>query len=261
MSDDRLRALFDVLDVEATEERLSAALDAETTDPGRAEVLTQLARVAFWRDRPDEAERLLQEADSLAGETGVARARVLLERGRIVRRTGGDTVALSLLEQAYEVALAARQHFIAADAAHSCALAGDMVAWTNRGLELAERFEAARYWRGTLLLNLGDWQWEHGEPAQSLATFEAALEAREQESRNPSLTEEARYGVARALRALGRPLEAVPLLEQAVRWVEETGFEQPEAREYRKELAAAYDDVGRPVEAAALRAALARSSN
>jgi len=71
----------------------------------------------------------------------------------------------------------------------------------------------------------------------------------------------ARYGVARALRALGRPLEAVPLLEQAVRWVEETGFEQPEAREYQKELAAAYDEVGRPVEAAALRAALARSSN
>jgi tetratricopeptide (TPR) repeat protein len=100
--------------------------------------------------------------------------------------------------------------------------AGDMIAWTNRGLELAERFEAARYWRGTLLLNLGDWQWEHGEPAKSLAAFEAALEAREQESRDPSLTEEARYGVARALRALGRPLEAVPLLEQAVRWVEET---------------------------------------
>jgi len=52
MADDRLRALFDVLDVEATEDRLRAALDAETTDTGRAEVLTQLARVAFWRDRP-----------------------------------------------------------------------------------------------------------------------------------------------------------------------------------------------------------------
>ena len=35
----------------------------------------------------------------------------------------------------------------------------------------------------------------------------------------------------------------------------------PEARKYREELAAAYDDVGRPVEAAALRVALARSSN
>ena len=260
MSDDRLRALFDVLDVEATEERLRVALAAEATDPGRAEV-TQLARVASWSGGSDAAERLLQEADSLAGETVVARARVLLERGRIMRRTGGDAVALPLLEQAYEVALAARQHFIAVDAAHSCALAGDMIAWTNRGLELANRFKAARYWRGTLLLNLGDWHWEHGEPAKSLATFEAALEAREQEARNPSLTEEARYGIARALRALGRPLDAVPLLEQAVRWVKETGFEQPVAREYQTELGAAYDDVGRHVEAAALRAALARSAN
>jgi hypothetical protein len=43
----------------------------------------------------------------------------------------GDAVALPLLEQAFEAALAAGQHFMAADAAHACALAGDMVAWTN----------------------------------------------------------------------------------------------------------------------------------
>ena len=201
MSDDRLRGLLDVFDLEATEERLRAALAAETTGVGRAEVLTQLARVASWLDRLDEAAELLDDADALAGETGVARARVLLERGRIARRSHGDAAALPLLERAYEVALAADQHFIAADAAHSCALVGDMVGWTNRGLDIADRFDAARYWRGTLLLNLGDWQWERGEP--SLDTFQAALEAREQESRNPSLTEEARFGVARALRALG----------------------------------------------------------
>ena len=195
---------------------------------------------------------MLEEADALAGETGVARARVLLERGRIVRRSHGDAAALPLLERAYEVALAADQHFIAADAAHSCALVGDMVAWTNRGLDIADRFDAARYWRGTLLLNLGDWQWERGE--ESLDTFQAALEAREQESRNPSLTEEARFGVARALRALGRSAAAVPLLEQVVAWVDETQFDQPEARAYRMELAAAYDDVRRCAEADAVRA-------
>ncbi len=131
MSDDRLRALFDVLDVGATERRLRAALVAETTEHGRAEVLTQLARVASWLERLDEARALLDEADALAGDTGAARARVLLERGRVVRRTDGDAAARPLLEQAYEVALAADQHFIAADAAHSCALAGDMVAWTR----------------------------------------------------------------------------------------------------------------------------------
>jgi hypothetical protein len=56
MSDDRLRVLFDVLDGEATEQWLRAALDVETTDPGRADVLTHLARVAFWLDRPEKAE-------------------------------------------------------------------------------------------------------------------------------------------------------------------------------------------------------------
>ena len=144
----------------------------------------------------DEACALLDEADALAGDSGVARARVLLERGRLVRRTEGGAAALRLLGQAYEVALAADQHFIAADAAHSCALVGEMERWTKRGLELADRFDAARYWRGTLLINLGDRQWERGEWEHSLGTFRSALEARERESRNPSLTEEARFGVA-----------------------------------------------------------------
>src|SRR5687767_6910605 len=53
VSDDRLRALFDVTDVDGTEVRLRGALAAETTDSGRAEVLTQLARVESWRDRLD----------------------------------------------------------------------------------------------------------------------------------------------------------------------------------------------------------------
>ena len=52
---DRLRPLWDFDDLEATRERFLAQLAAETTDAGRAEVLTQLARVeslrnAFERD-------------------------------------------------------------------------------------------------------------------------------------------------------------------------------------------------------------------
>jgi tetratricopeptide (TPR) repeat protein len=255
VSDDRLRALFDVMDVEGTEERLRDALAAETTAAGRAEVLTQLARVASWLDRLDEARALLEEADALAGESGVARARVLLERGRLVRRTEGNDAALPLLERGYEAALAAGQFFVAADAAHTCALAGDMPLWTSRGLEIAAAHDGARYWRGTLLINLADWQWARGEQAASLATAQAALEAREREAWNP-VTEEARYGVARALRALGRPAEAIPLLEQVVRWLETTGFEHPEARDWQEELARAYDDVGRADDAAAVRARL-----
>jgi len=119
------------------------------------------------------------------------------------------------------------------------ALAGDMVGWTQRGLELAERFPAARYWRGTLLMNLGDWQWDRGEYEESLASFEAALTVREQETRNPALTAYARYGLARALRGVGRPAEAVPLLEEAVSWVEAQKLDSTEGNQFREELAAA----------------------
>src|SRR5437867_8426055 len=147
------------MDLDATEANLRAALVAEATDSGRAEVLTQLARVESMSGKLDAAHSLLDEADALAGEDKVVQARLLLERGRVVRRSAGDAQGLALLEQAYDAALAAGQHFMAADAAHSCALAGDMVIWTRRGLELAERFPAAAYWRGTLLINLGDWEW------------------------------------------------------------------------------------------------------
>jgi tetratricopeptide (TPR) repeat protein len=239
--DDRLRPLLDAFDVDGTEKRLRIALAAEATDAGRAEVLTQLARVELGRGRLEAAQSLLDEADDLAGATGAARARVWLEGGRVARRAKGNRAALPLLERAFDEALAAGEYFIAADAAHSCALAGDMVAWTRRGLDVAGRYEAAAYWKGTLLMNLGDWQFDRGEYARSLESFRAALEAREQEPRNPELTEYARFGVARALRALARPLEAVPLLEQAVAWTDASGQDWPDAILFREELAAARD--------------------
>jgi tetratricopeptide (TPR) repeat protein len=234
--EDRLRPLIDPLDLDGTEERFRAALAVETTDVGRAEVLTQLARVELARGRFDAAQSLLDEADALAGESGVARARVLLEGGRVARRTQGDRAALPLLERACEEALAAGQPFIAADAAHVCALAGDRVFWTARGLDIAERFEGAAYWKGTLLENLGEWQYERGDYESSLASFRASLEAREQDGRYPALREYSRFGVGRALRALGRPKEAVPLLEEAVASMAASGRY---ARLFREELATA----------------------
>jgi tetratricopeptide (TPR) repeat protein len=237
--EDRLRPLIDPLDIDATEERFRAALAAEATDADRAEVLTQLARVELSRGQFDAARSLLGKADALAGETGVARARVLLESGRVARKAHGDRAAVPLLARAYEEALAAGQYFIAADAAHSCALAGDMVLWTHRGLDLAERFEAAAYWRGTLLENLGEWQYNRGDYEESLASYQASLEACEHDGRNPEIREYARFGVGRALRALGRSREAVPLLEQAVAWISVDGRDEPDALRFREELAAA----------------------
>jgi tetratricopeptide (TPR) repeat protein len=244
---DRWRPLWDFTDLDATERRLRAALPEETSDSGRAEVLTQLARIDGLHSRFDQAKRLLAEAEALAGASDVARVRVLLERGRVLRLSGDLDAGLPLFEEAFETALAAGQDFLAGDAAHMAALAGDMLAWTERGLELARRSPPAAHWVGTLLNNLGWWHAQRGEHAESLAAYRGSLEAWEHHAPYPYLREAARVGVARALRALGRTTEALPLLEQAVAWAQAAGHPD---RAFHEELAAAYADLGRAEEAA-----------
>jgi tetratricopeptide (TPR) repeat protein len=244
---DRLRRLWDFTDLDATERRLRSALREETTDSGRAEVLTQLARIEGLHSRFDHANRLLAEAEAVAGASDVAHIRVLLECGRVLRLSGDLDAALPLFEEAFETALAAGQDFIAGDAAHMAALAGDMIAWTERGLDVARRSPAAAKWVGTLLNNLGWWHAQRGEHAESLAAYRGSLDAYERNARYPHLREAARVGVARALRRLGRAKEALPLLKHAVAWAQAAGHPDPA---FHDELAAAYADLGRADEAA-----------
>lgn len=242
MSGDRLRPLWDFSDLDASEQRLREALAAETDDRGRAEVFTQLARIEGLRGRYPEGQRLVDEAQALAGKDDVVRARVLLERGRLIRLSGDLAAALPLFEEAFETALRARQDFIAADAAHMAALAGDMPTWTQRGLELAEQSSAAAPWIAMLLNNLGWWRLQRGEYADALAAYQGSLAAHARNADKPYLREVARCGVAKSLRGLGRTDEAIPLLEEAVAWAE--SVDRPD-RVFHEELATAYAEVGR----------------
>jgi hypothetical protein len=99
---DRLREFWDFDDLDASEARLRAQLEREENDDGRAEVLTQLARVEGLRDDFDACERLLREADVLAGWSNVARVRIDLERGRKLRSSGEEEASVSLFEAAFE---------------------------------------------------------------------------------------------------------------------------------------------------------------
>jgi tetratricopeptide (TPR) repeat protein len=194
---DPLRRLWDFGDLDATEARFRAL---------RAEALTQLARVEGLRERFAEGDRLLDEVD---GEDDPrVRIRVELERGRL-RRSGGDReAALPHFEAAFAVALAAGEDWLAGDAAHMCALAApdfeSVLAWTDRGIELAESSEAASYWLGPLLNNLG---WEHYDAerfGEALNAFERALVAWERDPANITAIEAAHAAVAEARAALGR---------------------------------------------------------
>jgi tetratricopeptide (TPR) repeat protein len=240
----RLRALWDFDDLDGSERRFKAQLEAETAADDRAEGLTQLARVAGLRGRFDEGNRLVDEAEALGPASAAARARIRLERGRLRRSAGDPVTALPLFESAYEIARAGGEHFLAADAAHMAALVDPegMRRWTERGIELAEREPDASYWLGPLLNNLGWDRFGAGDFDGALDAFERALEARDRDPEREYEREIARYAVGKTLRMLGRATEAAALLEQAVSWTERTG--RPDGW-FHEELAEDYAALGR----------------
>jgi tetratricopeptide (TPR) repeat protein len=255
--DDRLRPLWDFDDLDATELRFRAQLESEPTDEGRAEVLTQLARIEGLRGAFERGDGLVDEAAAIAGGSDVVAARIALERGRLRRSSGDGDAARPLFESAYAGALEAGDAYIAADAAHMVALVAPdraaFVAWTQQGIDLAETREGASYWLGPLLNNLGWEHYEAGDFASALDAFERALRAREREPEKRAPIEIARYAVGKTLRALGRSDEAIPLLEQAVGWAEREGA--PDGW-FHEELALEYDAV-RQSDKARLQARLA----
>lgn len=205
---DRLRPLWDFYDLDATEQRLRVQLDAELDDPGRSEVLTQLARVEGLRDDFDACDRLLEQAEALAGSSPVATLRIDLERGRKLRSSGDPEGALPLFEAAFVRACDSGEHYLAGDAAHMCALAvsGERTAmeeWTQRGLDLGEREPDAAYWAGPLLNNLGWAYFDAGEREQALELFERALEVRKRDPDNQAGIAFAEEAVQTARQALG----------------------------------------------------------
>jgi tetratricopeptide (TPR) repeat protein len=248
--DDRLRPLWDFDDLDLSSERLNAQLEVEESDAGRAEVMTQLSRVAGLRGDFELGDAWIDDAERLATGSDVALARIDLERGRLRRSSGDREAALPLFESAFAVAVAADQQFIAADAAHMAALAAPdrdaFVAWTERGVELAGATQSARYWIGPLLNNLGWEYFEAGEPDLALGAFERALAARLDDPDNGSAIALARYAAGKALRTLDRTDEAIAQLELAVEWTERTGA--PDGW-YHEELALAYGAAGRSEDA------------
>ena len=217
---DRLRGLWNFDDLDGTEQRLHAQLDQETTDSGRAEVLTQLARGEGLRKSFDEGEELIGQAEALAGDSVPARIRIDLERGRLLRSDGDAIAAMPLFETAFNAAREADEQFIAVDAAHMCAIAApDRVsrqAWTQRGIDIAQASpdRNVSYWLGPLYNNLGVDHAEAGEHDAALDAFKRALEVRLRYPENPPAIQWAKESVAEQLRALGRDEEAKAVLRQ-----------------------------------------------
>ena len=210
---DRLRPLWDFDDLDSSERRFREQLELETSDSGRAEVLTQLARVEGLRRDFDACARLLDEAEPLGRTDPIAGVRLELERGRMLRSSGDREAAYPLFVSAFSRALEAGDRYLAGDAAHMCAIAtGDrelQEEWTQRGLD------ADPDWAGSLLNNLGWAYFQDPDYDRALELFRRALEARERNPENVAGLAWAQYAVGQTLRMMGRAGEAVPLLEDA----------------------------------------------
>ena len=201
---DRLRPLWDLDDVDATETRLREQFEREDSDAGRAEVLTQLARVHSLREEFDACEERLQEAEALAPDDGLVRVRVDLERGRKLRSSGDGAAAAPVFAGAFSRACDIGEYWFAGDAAHMVAISvpEQMVEWTDRGLDLAESQPEAAYWAGPLLNNLGWHYYDAGDYHRALAVFERALEARKRDPENPQAIVWAQEAIDEAQKAL-----------------------------------------------------------
>lgn len=217
----RLAQAFDYDHPESTETRLTAlAREAEQAGDANAlaEILTQVARAQALRGHLDEASQTLDRAAALPAEGVRPRTRILIERGRVLRRQGHIQDARAQFEQAYETAVPAGQPGLASDAAHMLAVIlpfDEARVWVDRGLVLAEQSSdpTVRHWVGVIMNNWGGRLDEQGNHEGAALAFARALAARRLEG-DESVTRESEFELAVQLRKLGLATQALSIQQR-----------------------------------------------
>jgi len=217
----RLSEEFNYDDPAGTEQRLRRLCqEVEATHDVAAltEVLTQVARAQALQGHLDEAATTLDRAEALGSGALLPRVRLLIERGRLLRRQGKGEDARAAFEEAYRLAVAGGEQAPAADAAHMLALLLPFeaaAAWVDRGLVLAEGSAdpAVRRWAGVLAYN---WGWrldEHGDHSAAALSFARALACRRIENDAP-VVRTTEFALATELRKIGLAAQALAIQER-----------------------------------------------
>ena len=142
-----------------------------------AQLLTQIARTQGLQDRFDDAHATLDSVEKmLTDDMQLARARYLLERGRVFNSSGRPAKAMPLFERAWKVAEAAKAPRHAVDAVHMLGIAAptpeEQIEWNLRGIAMVEADPSQRKWLNALYNNLGESYAKVGEYAKALDAFE-----------------------------------------------------------------------------------------
>jgi tetratricopeptide (TPR) repeat protein len=220
--------LWDFSDPAASEERFRAAADDDThTAHVRAVMATQLARALGIQGRAAEALELLDSVASVgipAGEperdAAEVRARVAIERGRILAAADRRSEAVPVLTHGVREAALAGSPFLVLDALHMLALndAGHEEEWAAEGFDVlaGSRDPRVLRWGVALHNNLGWTMHDGGRAEAALAQFELAVEAADRYG-TAEQQHVARWSVARCLRTIGRTDEALDLQKELAR--------------------------------------------
>jgi tetratricopeptide (TPR) repeat protein len=212
--------LWNYEDPAGTEQKFRTLLaDGQRELPQRLELLTQIVRAMGLQRRFDEAQSLLDEVSSqMTDQMPRVMVRCLLERGRLFNTAGKPIFACPLFRRAFEIATAHQLDFHSIDAAHMLGIAEastqSRLEWNEKALTIAEQTADPRAmgWRGPIFNNMG---WELFEQKQ----FERALELFNRgvvlriAAKQPRELRIAQYAVAKALRAMGRLEEAMPMIQ------------------------------------------------
>ena len=215
---------WDFSDAAATAERFRGLAD-EADVAGRSAVLrTQQARATGLAGDFGAAARILDEIESsgLDDSATHARARLAIERGRVLNSTGDAAGAAPYFADAHRLATDAGVGGLAIDALHMQAIAAGATDGPDAARAVDERALAeveasddpqVRRWLGSILNNLGWDLHDSGHPEDALAVFERAVTVRA-EADDHSAWLVARWCVGRTLRTLGRYDEALALMRE-----------------------------------------------
>ena len=228
-------ALWDYYNPSETEARFRTLLTTLDTSQDRnyhAQFLTQLARAQGLQRNFEEAHRTLDQAEALlTPDMAIARARYLLERGRVFNTSGSRDKArpffLEALAAAQEAGAPADYH--AVDAAHMLGIIeppDEALEWNLKAVEMAGQSENshARTWLGSLYNNIG-WAFHNqGKYKQALDAFHKSYDgwSANGTAKNARI---ARWCIARTLRSLGRLDEALQTQLEIVAEAEAEGDE------------------------------------
>ncbi|HLE53433.1 MAG TPA: tetratricopeptide repeat protein [Anaerolineales bacterium] len=229
--------LWDYNDPAGTERKFRSLLpDAEKSGGSyQLQLLTQIARTLGLQKKFPEAHQLLDEVQEKMAGGDVVEVRYLLERGRTLNSSGQPELAVPLFKQAVEIGRRIGADFYVVDALHMLGIAApaeEQLDWNFQAIKYAEGSpdERAKRWMGSLYNNAGWTLYDQKRYVEALDLFKKAQAFREAQGGEEGIRI-ARWCVAKTLRVMGQPQQALAMQRQLETTGKSDGFIEEEIAE------------------------------